>query len=103
LPLPFAELLAGPLQNPQAQRNDQAGILGQRNKVGRINKPALGMLPTNQRFKAGELSVLERDDRLVVNAQLFAIDRRLSEAGNRCDGSWIRQGSAAPGKVVRRA
>ncbi len=33
------------------------------------------MLPTNQRLKAGQLSAVEGDDGLIVNAQLVAIDR----------------------------
>ncbi len=74
MPLPLTKLLARAFQNPQTQGNDQAGIFGQRNEVGRINKPSFRMLPTNQCFKAGELSVIERYDRLIVNPQLFTID-----------------------------
>ncbi len=33
------------------------------------------MLPANQRFEAGKLAVLKRNDRLIVNAELFAIER----------------------------
>src|SRR5260370_36235908 len=33
------------------------------------------MLPANQRFKPGEMSVVERDDRLIVNTKLFTIER----------------------------
>ena len=62
-------------KNPQTDRNDQAGIFGERNEIRWIDEAALGMLPANQRFKAGELAVLERNDRLVVNAELFAIER----------------------------
>ena len=32
------------------------------------------MLPADQRLKAGELPAVERDDRLIMNSQLFAVD-----------------------------
>src|SRR5436309_8622649 len=32
------------------------------------------MLPANQRFEAGKLTVLKRNDRLIVNAEFFAIE-----------------------------
>ena len=59
------------MEYPEGEGNDQAGFFSQRNKVGRINKPALRMLPANQRFEAREVSVLERNYRLIVNAELF--------------------------------
>ena len=33
------------------------------------------MLPANQRFEAREGPILERNNRLIVNAELFAIER----------------------------
>ena len=73
-PLPLSELVARALENPQANRRDHAGILGERDEIDRIDEAALGMLPANQCFEAGELAVLKRNDRLIVNAELFAIE-----------------------------
>ena len=36
---------------------------------------AIRMVPANQRFKAGELSGSQHHDRLVVNAELFPLER----------------------------
>src|SRR5262245_30222505 len=33
------------------------------------------MLPANQGLEAGELAILQRNDRLIVNAELFALER----------------------------
>ena len=35
-----------------ADRHDQAGLLGDRDEVGRQDQPALGMLPAEQRLEA---------------------------------------------------
>ena len=75
LPLPLTKLLASFLQNPKTDGNDKPGIFSQRNKVRWINKSTLGMLPANQRFESGKRAVIERNDRLIVDAELFAIER----------------------------
>src|ERR1041385_1691148 len=57
LPLPRTKLLTRFAQDPETDRNDQSGVFSQRNKVGRIDEAAFRMLPANQSFEAGEVSV----------------------------------------------
>ena len=72
--VPLEDLAAGALLDPAAQRLDQAALLGDRDEVGRVELPALGVLPADQRLEAGDLAAGEGDDRLVVEAQLVAFD-----------------------------
>src|SRR2546421_5275503 len=62
LPLPFRQLMARALEYPLTNRNDQAGLFRERNKVRWIDEAALRMVPANQRFKAGELSGSQHHD-----------------------------------------
>ena len=62
-------------QHPFADLADQAGFLGQRNELGRRDRPAGRMLPADQRFEPGDLLAGGADDRLVMDRQLAALDR----------------------------
>ncbi|MPN23830.1 hypothetical protein SDC9_171223 [bioreactor metagenome] len=53
---PFCQLLAGGLQHPVAQGQDDAGFLGQRNEMRRRDKAFFGMLPTQQTFGTNHLA-----------------------------------------------
>ena len=60
----------GSPQDPFAQGHDQADLLGNRDEFGGRDQAALGMLPADQRLAAGDPSVLEVDERLVVELEL---------------------------------
>jgi hypothetical protein len=49
---------AGGAQHPFAERQDEAGLLGQRNEVERRDHAALGVVPAQQRLEAGDLAGL---------------------------------------------
>ena len=49
---------AGPAQHQVAERDDQAGFLGDRNELGRRDHAALGMRPAHQRLEAGDAAAL---------------------------------------------
>ena len=74
LPLPLGQLFARAPQNPHPDRNNQARVFSQRNEIDRAYKAALRMLPTNQRFKTRKLAIFQRNDRLVMNAKLLALE-----------------------------
>ena len=42
--------------------------------MARRDQSLLGMLPAHQRFETGDPAVIQREDRLVVDAQLVAFD-----------------------------
>ena len=71
---PMGRLHAGGAQHPFAERQDQAGFLGQRDEVGRRDHAALGMIPAHQRLEAGDLAGLQVEDRLVVDLELAVGD-----------------------------
>ena len=50
--LPHRQLPARLLEHHPAYRNDQAGLLRQRNEGVWVKKTALGMLPSDQRLEA---------------------------------------------------
>ena len=54
---------------------DQAGLLGDRNELGRRDHAALGMVPAQQRLAAVIAVVADVDQRLVVQLELAAHDR----------------------------
>ena len=78
--LPLPHLLDRPAQDPLAERQDQAGLLGEADEVGRRDQPALRMAPADQRLDAADGQAVGRDDRLVVHEQLAALQGE-SEVG----------------------
>ena len=72
---PGGRLGAGGPQHPLPDLLDQAGILGDRNEIGRRNHAAQRMPPAQQRFTAGDVVVAQIDQRLVVEFK-SALDQR---------------------------
>ena len=71
---PGRHLAAGLVQHPGAERDDEPGLLGQREELQRGHHAAVGMLPPHQRLDAGDRPVAEVDHRLIGDAQLPALD-----------------------------
>ena len=71
LVVPLAQLLAGLIQHPFANRYYGAVLLGQRNENIRRDKPVLRMLPTQQRLDTNHAMVAVVDLRLVHQVQLI--------------------------------
>src|SRR2546422_3835034 len=71
--LPLSELLASSLQSPHANGHNHAGFFRQRNEIAWIDKASIRMLPADQGLEPGKLSVIERNNRLVVETKLLAI------------------------------
>ena len=70
------QLAARLLEHPRADRHDEPGLLGQVDELVRRDQPALGVLPAHQRLGARRsVAVGERDDRLVEDAELVALER----------------------------
>ena len=65
-------------QYPLAERVDQAGFLGNRNKLDGRNHAALRMAPAQQRLAAGDPVVLQVETRLIIDLEA-AIDDRLAQ------------------------
>ena len=63
------------LLHPAADRLDQAALLGDRDELARVEQAALGMVPAHQRLEADDLAAAQRDDRLVVELELVAVER----------------------------
>ena len=74
LGLPGAALCTCGAQYPVAHRHDQAGVFGNLDKPPGHQQAQLPMLPAHQRFEAGDGAGLERDDRLVMQYELVALD-----------------------------
>src|SRR5579862_4197259 len=70
-------LLAGGLEHPAPDVDDQAALLGERDEIERRDHAALRMLPTHERFDTGDALGLERDERLIVQHELAALERAL--------------------------
>ena len=68
-------------QHPAADRDDQAGLLGDRDELGGRDQAPLGVAPAQQRLDAGDGPVGEPHDGLVVQLELR---RWRSRAGGRC-------------------
>ena len=73
--LPFRHLTARRVQDLDGHRNDETGVLADRDELVRRNKAALRMVPPHQRLKSHEARVVETDDRLVVELKFVPLDR----------------------------
>ena len=67
-PLPGHDPLAGFAEDPSADRQDRAVLLGDLDELARRYEAAARVLPANERLESGDASRLERDDRLVDEA-----------------------------------
>ncbi len=72
---PHGNLTARLAQNPPTHRHDESGLLGNRQELRRREQPTRRVLPTNECLERESAAGTDRDDRLVVQAQLAAIDR----------------------------
>ena len=70
LELPLVCLPAGGREDPAAQRDDEAGLLGQGDEVGGKEDPAVGMAPADQGLEADAPGSLQAQDGLVVHLEL---------------------------------
>ena len=68
-------MCADGLQYPAADRDDQAGLLGDRDELVGRDHPALGVAPAQQRFQPDDTLVGEVDQWLVVQLELPTLDR----------------------------
>ena len=105
-PLPVPQLVARGLEDPPPDRQDEPGLLGQRDERERRHEAARRVLPAQQRLHAQHGARVEVDQRLVVEPQLGALDRppqvvlerRPVDASGRASrgrtGSSLRTGSA---------
>jgi hypothetical protein len=69
------ERSAGLGQHPLVDVRDQAGLLGERQELGRRLQASLGMLPVDQRLERVQAVVGQRDDGLVVALKAGPLDR----------------------------
>ena len=74
--LPAAQLRAGGLEDPAADRDDVPVGLGERDEAVGRQAPARRVLPADQRLDAGDPPGVELDERLVLEEQLVALHRQ---------------------------
>ena len=75
--LPLARLPAGLTQHPAADRDDEAGLLRERDEVERRHEAALGVVPAHERLDRRDPAAGQVDGRLVVDHELVALERLL--------------------------
>ena len=73
--LPRAVVGADAVQHPIAELQDEIRFLGERHEVRRKHEAALGQVPAQQRFDAFDAPRRDAVLRLVVQAQLVALER----------------------------
>ena len=79
---PFTRGLADPLralatrglEHRGTDGHDQPVVLGDREELGWCQDAVLGVLPAQQRLEPGDLTRVEADDRLVVDAEFTEVD-----------------------------
>ena len=72
---PGGELAARLAQDPRADGDDEAVALGQRDEAQRRDDAEDRVVPAQQRLDAADAAVVERDERLVDEAQLAVVER----------------------------
>ena len=70
-------MLAGLLQHPASQVDDQAHLLGQRDELPGLDEPSRRVMPADERLHAGHAAVVQPHDRLEVQLELAPFDRAL--------------------------
>ena len=73
--LPGGKLGCGALQRENAKIDNCSGLLGEGNEFGGAEAPKARMIPSKQRFEAGNRAVLEPDDRLEKDLDFAAAER----------------------------
>ena len=71
---PGSGLPAGGLEHPAAERQDEAGLLGQRDEGDRRHEATYGMLPADERLEADDALGGQVDQRLIVQPKLATLD-----------------------------
>ena len=71
---PAPRLAAGRFQHPAPDRDDQPGLLGERNERQRRDEAARRVLPADERLEPDDPVGSEVHDRLVVEPQLVALE-----------------------------
>ncbi len=71
-------MLARLLEHPRADRDDQAGLLGERDELARREQAPVGVLPAHQRLHPDQPAAGERQLRLEVDDQLV-LDQRAAK------------------------
>ena len=74
-PLPGGEFARRALQREQAEIDDEAGLLGDRHELARLEPAETRMVPAQQRLEAGDGAILEPHDRLEEHLDLAALQR----------------------------
>src|SRR5205823_3569417 len=74
-PRPIAAIETGAAQDKFAERHDQAGMFGDRNKARWRNFTMDGVDPARERFNADQALAARIDDRLINDVQLLVFDR----------------------------
>ena len=72
--------MAGIRHDPFAERDDQSGLLCQRDENARRDRPHLGVVPAHQGFDARDFAGLQIDLGLEMRREIIAFDR-LSKIG----------------------
>ena len=67
---PGRELVAGGFDDPRADGDDGAGLLGDRDELAGREECVVDALPAQERFEAGDGRVVGADDGLVVQDEL---------------------------------
>src|SRR5437764_1159096 len=77
---PGRRLSARLANDPRADRDDQARVLGHRDEVYGRDQPARWMMPADQRFEGADAILLEVEQRLIVEFELPAFQREAQVA-----------------------
>ena len=72
--LPRLQLPARLAQNPQAERQDEARLLGDGDEIEWRHHAEDRVLPAGERFEADDRVTVERDDGLIEHLELVAIE-----------------------------
>ncbi len=86
LALPDAGLADGLLQHPAPERHDQPGPFGERDETVRAEDPVLRVRPAHQRLGPVDAAVAHVDQRLVLDEELAAFQRRGQGVGQAVAG-----------------
>lgn len=73
--LPAAGLPASLQHHPLIDGRDESGVLGNLEETVGTDKAVNRVLPAHERFKAGNLTILQGNNRLVIHAQLSTTQR----------------------------
>ena len=71
-PLPLSQLFANRGDHPFADRDDQAGVLQNRDEFHRCDQTPLRMLPAQQRFESTDFAARDVRLRLVMDQEFTA-------------------------------